>query len=645
MVLQLKIIILKYVSMTKKITKILCILDGLGLTLESENNTLSKAHLPNLKRLLKDYYWTTVNADGQYVGQEDGLVGNSEVGHMNIGGLKLVPQLSYQITNSAEKNFDLNTETAPNQLFDPKKFLKKRFEQNSADKTVHLIGLFSSGTIHSDLRHWAGAIDAAGKAGAEKIVLHLISDGRDSDRKSLLSTWEYFEKKFESKIAKYKDRISLGSLGGRFYSMDRDNNWERVLLGLIDLLPKSFYNDYQSQEFYVNFLHKYSDTAFEKFVELSKKTVLQQQDYLPTDVTEKFKGNDVSKLLNETKTGFDDIYKTLGKYTKEVFYPQGIFDETITPTIFEFINESDTVWLLNFRTDRFKQLTNMLCQFNKELDLNLTILGMNDYGIEKTKLLSADLADFDSNENFDGYYPIFKNQPVQNTLAETISKLGFNQLHISETEKYNHVTYFLNGGQNKKFAGEEWVVIDSNKVASHAEKPEMKAKEVTDYIIENGIGKYDYIVVNYANPDMVGHTGDILACIRSMEFLDHQIGRLVDIVETEGHSMVITSDHGNIEFVGEYLQNDQTMTDTEHNASPVPLIIVNKNFSRSSMLDNINKLVKAENLVFEKELFEEVLNQQNQTNLTQPDENWLSQKQIPKPKLHLWHTGLILMGL
>ncbi len=621
-------------------TKILCILDGFGLAPKSENNAIALAQMPNFRRLLKEYYWTTLDADGEAVGQEQGLVGNSEVGHMNLGGLKLVPQLSYQITKSAEKAYDLNPAVAPEQLIDPKDILRdwwtrvleplsndsKESEPSQAtNKTVHLIGLFSTGTIHSDMRHWVGAIEAAGQAGAEMIVLHLISDGRDSDRQSLAKAWDYFVETYQERLQKFQDKLIFGSLGGRFYAMDRDKNMDRVAKGLASMFGCSTFLTGEQRRLVSKFLQEKYSTTDSTFYDLMEKKVMAIG--LEPDLK-----NIKSKLAR----------------VAEYNYNQNVFDEFIEPISFSNgqIRSGDVAWLINFRTDRMKQFTQMLRDLNQDLDLNLLILGMNDYGVGGSSSNSVQKDGFSSSSAHsrkfanDGYLPIFKNQPVQGTLAETISKQNQTQLHIAETEKYNHVTYFLNGGQNKQWPGEDWVVIDSNKVASHGEKPEMKAKEITDEIVEMGIGHYDCIIVNFANPDMVAHTGDLQATKLSLEVLDEQLGRIIQKVEDGGHSLIITADHGNAEVVGEYEKDGQKLTDTEHNADPVPLIIVDKALDREKLISNMSKFSADLDL----ETLSSILGETKQTDLSNSD-LWLTKEQIPKPRLTLWYVGVILLSL
>ncbi len=639
-------------------TKILCIFDGFGLATHSVNNCISSAKMSNLRRIMSQYYWTTLNADGEEVGQEDGLVGNSEVGHMNIGGLKLCPQLSFQITKSAESRFGLGQRVShfPDQNYDPTDFLKTNFE-SSDNKIIHLVGLFSTGCIHSDLRHLVGAIESAGEGGATKIVLHLISDGRDSDNKSLLETWQNFVVQYQDRLAKYTNKIVLGSVGGRFWSMDRDSNMDRVLLGIFGSLILSISSGKeiaQAQQDIKAFIDKYQGNyggeVYSNWVkQITKNRLFLQEIGLSKDLSDNREEleqiladqNDQSNdEINKSNTNFDNI-TTLLEIVTTKHYQNNMFDEMITPLPLEQINKNDTIWLLNFRSDRMKQCANLLLDINRDFDLGLKIMSMNSYGIGQE----------------DKYYPVFTSKSVQNTLSQTIGSLGQTQLHIAETEKYAHVTFFFNGGLEAKAQGEDWQIIPSNKVDSHAQKPEMKAKEVTDYILDclNGTHKkYDYIIINFANSDMVGHTGDIPASIRSMEFLDEQLGRLLEVIERDGHSLILIADHGNMEFVGEYDLNGKHLTDTEHNANPVPCIIVDSNFKVNNpnfetqkhvFLENIKTLSLTHNWNTDLGLVEQVLAQNNTTNLT---DNWLTDKQIAvasKNNLPLWYAGVLLMGL
>jgi 2,3-bisphosphoglycerate-independent phosphoglycerate mutase len=528
-------------------TKVLCILDGFGLAPASINNATSLAKMSNFKDLLANEKWSTLKADGTSVGQENGLVGNSEVGHMNLGGLKVVDQLSVKITKWSDEPDKYPQETLKSVVFN--------------HKVVHIVGLFSTGTIHSDLRHWAGAIVTACKQGSSKVILHLISDGRDSNRESLLETWKSFVDTNYDRFASFSSKIFLGSVGGRFFAMDRDKNWDRIARGLSPIFNLEIDNQ------------KYN------------------------------------KFGDEVNNNYNNIPNLISKITKDN-YENKHYDESIIP---EFIKDpvgnNDIVWFLNFRTDRAKQMCKMFCDLSIKQGLNLQILSMNEYGIDNEQQHDV------------RYSPLFHNTPVVGTVSELIEANSKTQLHIAETEKFNHVTYFFNGGQNLKQKNETWVVIDSNKVDSHDQMPEMKAKEITDYILENGLGKYDYIVVNYANPDMLGHTGNLEAAIVSLEFLDLQLGKLIEAVKNGEHCLIITADHGNVEKVGE---DDHGKINTEHNASPVPLIFVGE-FGASTQ-------------AFIQQLF--VTNYGSLKDI----DGWLLETEIPIPKYNLTMAGEIFVN-
>ncbi len=554
-------------------TTVYCIFDGFGLQEKTPNNCIALANMPNFRNLLKNNYWTTLNADGTMVGQEEGLVGNSEVGHMNLGGLQLVSQLSYQITKSSEFNFQLNKKISNDQLFDPADKLKD-------SNTVHLVGLFSTGTIHSDLRHWIGAINSAQVAGVEKVVCHLITDGRDSDRKSAVQTLEDF---ISTIPVETRSKVFLGSIGGRAYAMDRDNNFEKVYYGLQSMFGSSLvYNTEQLREIY-----SINDYKTAKFID--QELTLQES-------------------LSEVKTLIEENYS------------RGIYDEFIEPTGFKSINEQEPIWLINFRADRMRQMVKMVCDYNHK-DQHL-ILAMNDYGVGEQV-----------------YQYIFKSNPIKNNFAYYAQIEGKTQLHTAETEKYNHVTYFFNGGQDVKQGHEVWTLIPSNKVTNHSEKPEMKAAEVNQIVIDS-LGKYDYIVVNFANPDMVGHCGDIQAGIKSMEFLDQELGKLLSAINAGGHKMVLTADHGNMEFVGGYTLNGKELTDTEHNPSPVPMIIIDSSFDKAKLIRKIELFCTKNQIGVDIDLLKKVLIQNNVM-----EDVWLDKSEIPKPELPLWYAGLIAFCL
>jgi 2,3-bisphosphoglycerate-independent phosphoglycerate mutase len=613
---------------TKK-TKILCILDGFGLSTHKKNNSLAYSNLPNLAKIFTTYPMITLNADGSSVGQEDGLVGNSEVGHMNIGGLKKVNQLSFQITESSKNNYALNHIIAPDQNFDPVELLNK-LKISEESQNLHIVTLFSRGKVHSDTRHLAAAIKCGIKSEIKNILLHIITDGRDTDKKNFLLDLNNFKNEYQDLFNFKGINVQIASISGRFYSMDRDNNKERVFLGL-EAMFNTFYEnefDYKSQE-----IRKYiqetlnSNNQHHKIENYEDLLCLSEDEF-------------ISKYINMN-------------------YSREIFDEYIDPiSLLPFgselnIGENDFVWFINFRTDRFRQIVTYFLDINKQFKLNLNIIANNDYSIADIKPITK----YNEIENkINSYFAIFNSKPVKNTLSEYISDHNFTQLHISETEKYNHVTYFLNGGQNKKSPLEDWVVIPSHKVQTHADIPEMKAKEITDYIIKNGLGKYDYIIVNYANPDMIGHTGDLNAAITSMEFLDAQLGRLLEIIEQNSdYEMLITADHGNIEKVGEYIDpnSGKHFTDTEHNDSPVPLIYVSKNWKNNltGMKNRIIDFVKT-NSVFLEDVEQDYLNHLTEKFYPLELEYYLSKskncfiiKEVQEPILCLFVVGIFLISL
>lgn len=780
----------------KNTSTILCILDGFGLAPASINNVISEAfrqkkirHIPQLF----NYPWVTLDADGESVGQEYGLVGNSEVGHMNIGGLSLIPQLSYEITQSSCSAFQ-PTQLPRNQLATPKHIFQSCTTSTS---TIHLIGLFSTGTIHSDLRHWIGAIEAALDNSFDSIVLHLFSDGRDSDKKSLLETWKLFESQLHTKTNNINSsdvtkRISLGSIAGRFYGMDRDTNWDRT----------------------------------EKALQAIFKNQLM-------------------------RTSFEIIYQTIESLTLEE-YNKGNFDENITPTSFgQGIEKNDVMWFVNFRTDRAKQIMKKLVETHTGL-----ILGMNSYEIDceheidvRTNSITLHKQSESAESNSipiiqtKNYVPIFRTRPVQYPLARVLSELGKSQLHIAETEKYAHVTFFLNGGKDIRFKNEEWCLVPSHKVRSHTEKPEMRAEEITTAIINSlechldikeimthehdqldimnialysevvhtlqnspidsisepykninlniiqstysrwahnidssqenltrkscfiynhgeivgavdygiyydlqelfvynmyilprhrkkGIASFalsyieniayahqcvhvgmccsagnvaaynlyfshgykqfqekmmewyddnnqlvvttqsqylkkeikssntlvkhhDVIIANYANPDMLGHTGDIEAAIRSMEVLDRELGRLIDSAKKGNHTLIITADHGNIEKVGKYIDSlGVDRTDTEHNSNNVPLIIISPHIQK--ILDPHNVTSNHSSHVLSQYAFDSIEHPDSIHTVVHSIcshasdnvldvEDWLTEDQIPKAIFSLWHAGLIAL--
>lgn len=550
-----------------------CILDGFGLSGNKENNPLFEAKIPNLRSLFKSYKFTTLSADGSHVGQEDGLVGNSEVGHINLGGLKLVKQLSYQITKSSETDFE-NDISFDAQLINPKTIIESFIQK---DDNIHLMGLFSTASIHSDLRHLKSLIKTSLGANCNNVVLHLITDGRDTNRQSFLGTLKSFWADLEFDNIDLS-RLVIGSIGGRYFSMDRDKNFDRVELGLSPLIDK----------FYKNTLNVSNGNLIDKI-----------EEYVDNS------------------------------------YQNEVFDENMLPLKILTNNQdfalknTDLIIVTNFRSDRAKQMTTSLLDF-KKINRGLKILIMADYNL---------LPIIDQNLE-SSYLSIFRASPVKNTLSDYVQSLDKNQLNIAETEKYAHVTYFFDGGSDNLRSSQQRVIIPSNKVASHAQKPEMKTKEVTDYIINEGISNYDLVVVNYACSDMVGHTGDYKASIIALECLDENLGRLVSKINQEGHTMVLTADHGNIEVVG----GTGATFDTEHNPNPVPLVLISSKETQNA-IDNFDLKAFKTNEFYDSLELSNVITHLKNSNPISLNDSWFAKNQIPSSSLNLFHAGVLVAYL
>ena len=468
----------------RKVTA-LVILDGWGINPESEGNAIMAANTPNFDRIKKENPYMEINSSGEYVGLPHGQMGNSEVGHLNIGAGRIVYQELTRITK-AIKEGDFFT--------NPELLLAVENAKNN-DSALHLLGLLSDGGVHSHINHIKGLLDFAKLNGLTKVYLHAFMDGRDTSPTSGIS----FVNEIESYM-KEKKVGKIATISGRYYAMDRDNRWERI------------------------------EKAYQALV-------FGKGEMYP----------DAVSIMEAT-------YR--GQVTDEFVLPSVIL-ENDKPTA--MIQENDSVVFFNFRPDRARQMTNVLTQ--KDFDhferkwFELCYVTMTQYDIR-----------------FKDLHIAFKPQELTNTLGEYISELGLKQLRIAETEKYAHVTFFFNGGVEKENQGEDRVLIPSPKVATYDLKPEMSAYEVADRLLEELVKKkYDLIVVNFANADMVGHSGSIEAAIKAVEAVDENLGRVIDkIIELNGKA-IITADHGN----AEKMIDDKTHEIfTAHSTNPVPLIIV-----------------------------------------------------------------------
>jgi len=464
---------------------VLCIMDGWGINKSSENNAVALAKTPNVDFLTKTFPYSTLDASGEDVGLPTGQVGNSEVGHMNLGSGRVVLQTLPKINKAFANNEIINNNNFQNFLLNHNK-----------NKTVHLLGLCSDGGVHSHSSHIIEMSKLLEKNNF-KACIHIFSDGRDCSPKQLGQQI----KQFEMSLPK---NIKVVSLIGRYYSMDRDNRWERIKKAF-DLIV---YGKYE---------RKFS--------------------YVSSALEEAYKNNET--------------------------------DEFISPSLigdYKGFENGDSLIMINFRADRVRELLTALLdpkfkEFNK--DANTPILsnnlGMTEYSTELSNFMNS----------------IFVKENIKDTLGEVISKANLKQLRLAETEKYPHVTFFFNGGEETLYPGETRIMIPSPKISTYDLKPEMSAKKVETKLISSIKNKtYDLIIVNFANPDMVGHTGDLNAAIKAVETVDTAIGNIKNIIVKLDGIMLLTADHGNCEIMFDDIMN---LPHTSHTCNKVPLILISKN--------------------------------------------------------------------
>ena len=432
--------------MSKK--AILVITDGIGYSDKIEYNAFYNATKPTYDRLFKETPHSLIDTFGLSVGLPEGQMGNSEVGHMSIGSGRVLYQDLVKISlalseNTLEKNEVLQTLL-------------------SSSNRLHLIGLMSDGGVHSHIDHFMGLADIAAKAG-KKVFLHLITDGRDV---SPTSAQKYIDKVNEH----LNDNVSIATISGRFYSMDRDNRWERVKRG------------------------------YDAIVNAEPKTSFDAAGYV---------GHSYS--IGET-------------------------DEFVEPVAFENYNgmeDGDSVLTINFRSDRMREM--------------VTAIGSKEFSGFPREMINVHLATITEYDKSFSYPVLFSKEPPKNTLAEVISKAGLRQLHTAETEKYAHVTFFLNGGIDEPYENETRVLIPSPDVKTYDMQPEMSASSVGKAVLDAMDESYDFIVVNFANGDMVGHTGDFEAAKTAVTAVDTELSKIIAKAKENDYALVITSDHGNCE--------------------------------------------------------------------------------------------------
>lgn len=450
--------------MSKK--AILVITDGIGYSSKTEYNAFYHADKPTYERLFQEAPHSLINTFGLSVGLPEGQMGNSEVGHMTIGSGRILYQDLVKISLALSEGTIQNNEEFQNLL--------------NRSGRLHLVGLMSDGGVHSHIDHFLGLADIAAKSG-KKVFLHLITDGRDVSPTSA--------KRFLAQVeAHTSDAIQIATLGGRFYTMDRDNRWERVQKG------------------------------YDAIVRATPKSDLSPAAYI-----------DASYAKDET-------------------------DEFIVPAAFGAYDgfcEGDSVLTINFRSDRMRQFTSAIGDAS-----------FNGFAKEHVKINLATITEYDKSFT----YPVlFRKESPKNTLAEAISKAGLRQLHTAETEKYAHVTFFLNGGIDEPYLNETRVLIPSPNVKTYDEKPQMSAPEVGEAVLKAMDEAYDFIVVNFANGDMVGHTGDFEAAKKAVNAVDEQLGKIVAKAKEQDYALVLTSDHGNCEE----MRDDEGHVLTNHTVGQV----------------------------------------------------------------------------
>lgn len=465
---------------------ILVIMDGWGLGQVKSADAIQNAHVPFVSSLYQQFPHTTLTTCGEAVGLPEGQMGNSEVGHLNLGAGRVVYQELQRINVAIREGLLARNPT----LIDTMAYAKEN------KKAIHLVGLVSDGGVHSHINHLKAFLDIFKNAGLTNVYIHAFTDGRDTDPKSGLG--------FITELQKHVNKTTgkIATVSGRYYAMDRDNRWERVQLA---------YN------------------------------ALVKAD---------------GQVANSAVQAVEQAYA------------EGVTDEFVKPTVIledgrpiATIQEGDAVLCFNFRTDRCREIVKVLSQTD-----------MPEYGMHKlNNLYFTTITEYDS--TFENVHIIFQNDNLNNTLGEVLSAAGKKQIRIAETEKYPHVTFFFSGGREEKFDGESRILVPSPKVATYDLQPEMSAVPLTDAIVpELEAGNPDFVVLNYANADMVGHTGVFAAAIQAAETVDRCVERVVTAALANGYTVLLTADHGNADF----MINADGSPNTAHTLNLVPLFVIDK---------------------------------------------------------------------
>ncbi|MBP6403524.1 MAG: 2,3-bisphosphoglycerate-independent phosphoglycerate mutase [Bacteroidia bacterium] len=476
--------------MKKKV--VLIIMDGWGKGPENNSNAIYKSKTPFVSSMFAGIPNSELLTSGENVGLPDGQMGNSEVGHLNIGAGRVVYQDLVKV-NLALKDRSIHSHPV---LLDMLNYVRKN------NKKLHFIGLVSDGGVHSHIDHLKALCDIAKEHGVNNPLIHAFMDGRDTDPKSGLGYLKDLQLHLEKSTGK------IASVIGRYYAMDRDKRWERIREAY-DLLVNG----------------------------------------------KGLKTKDVIASLNDS-------------------YTSGVTDEFIKPIVavdqFEqplgLIEPGDAVLCFNFRTDRCREIT-----------VALTQKDFHEQNMHRMDLYYVTMTNYD--DTFQNVHVIYDKDNLKNTLGEVVANAGKHQIRIAETEKYPHVTFFFSGGREAPFPGENRIMIPSPKVATYDLQPEMSAREVTDAICsELEKGEADFVCLNFANADMVGHTGIFEAVIRAVETVDTCVQRVVDTGRKNGYSFLITADHGN----ADYMVNEDGSPNTAHTTNPVPLFLIDDDFKKIS---------------------------------------------------------------
>jgi len=483
----------------------LLILDGWGIGDGSASDAVAKASTPVVDNLYQQHPHSTLRTSGLDVGLPPGQMGNSEVGHLNIGAGRVIFQELVKINIAIEqKSIDLNPTLA--EAF--------RYAREN-NKPVHFMGLVSDGCIHSSDKHLHHLINVAQEQNVQEFYVHAFTDGRDTDPHSGVNFITILEQKLSI------TRGKLASIVGRYYAMDRDKRWERVKIAY-DLLIKG---------------------------------------------------------EGEVSGNFTETMKQR--------YANGETDEFLHPIISPqkpVIKEGDVVISFNYRTDRCREITEVLTQDNYP-----------DFGMHMLPIRYVTMTNYD--ESYKNVEVIFHKDDLSGTLGEAVSLAGKKQLRIAETEKYPHVTFFFSGGRESEFPGESRIMIPSAKVATYDLQPEMSAEGITDAVINDiKTNQPDFICLNYANPDMVGHTGVFPAIVKAVETVDTCLGRLLPVLQEHDYSAIIIADHGNADFA----INPNGTPNTAHTTNPVPCILIDnehrqiRNGKLADIAPTILRLMKIE---------------------------------------------------